>query len=55
MALPHTFKRIRLDLARSKEFPNGSSRHGYEFVVPLSTAAAISMRHSGRHIAKLAR
>jgi hypothetical protein len=33
--LPHDFKRIRLNLARSKEFPNGSSRHGYEFVAPL--------------------
>ncbi|MDO8876167.1 MAG: hypothetical protein Q8M24_22625 [Pseudolabrys sp.] len=33
--LPHSFKRIRLNLARSKEFPNGSARHGYEFVVPL--------------------
>ena len=33
--LPHSFKRIRLNLARSKEFPQGSSRHGYEFVAPL--------------------
>ena len=33
--LPHTLKRIRLNLARSKEFPQGSSRHGYEFVAPL--------------------
>src|SRR5665648_543474 len=33
--LPHTFKRIRLNLARSKEFPQGSERHGYEFVAPL--------------------
>lgn len=33
--LPHTFKRIRLNLARSKEFPEGSALHGYEFVVPL--------------------
>jgi hypothetical protein len=33
--LPHRFKRIRLNLARSKEFPEGSSRHGYEFVAPL--------------------
>jgi hypothetical protein len=33
--LPHILKRIRLDLARSKEFPQGSSRHGYEFVAPL--------------------
>src|ERR1039458_1267115 len=33
--LPHTFKRIRLNLARSKEFPQGSKLHGYEFVAPL--------------------
>ena len=33
--LPHTFKRIRLNFARSKEFPQGSARHGYEFVAPL--------------------
>lgn len=28
-------KRIRLNLARSKEFPVGSGQHGYEFVAPL--------------------
>ncbi len=33
--LPHVLKRIRLNLARSKEFPTGSSQHGYEFVAPL--------------------
>jgi hypothetical protein len=33
--LPHALKRIRLNLARSKEFPSGSARHGYEFVAPL--------------------
>ena len=33
--LPHNFKHIRLNLARSKEFPQGSSKHGYEFVAPL--------------------
>jgi hypothetical protein len=33
--LPHVLKRIRLNLARSKEFPGGSERHGYEFVAPL--------------------
>ena len=33
--LPHAFKRIRLNLARSKEYPQGSSRHAYEFVAPL--------------------
>jgi hypothetical protein len=35
MTLPHVLKRIRLELARSKEFPSGSARHGYEFVAPL--------------------
>lgn len=35
MTLPHTLKRIRLNLARSKEFPSGSSRHGYELLAPL--------------------
>ena len=33
--LPPEFRRIRLNLARSKAFPNGSDRHGYEFVAPL--------------------
>ena len=35
MTLPHTLKRIRLHLARSKEFPEGSSNRGYEFVAPI--------------------
>jgi hypothetical protein len=34
--LPHALKRIRLVLARSKEFPSGSATRGYEFVAPLS-------------------
>jgi hypothetical protein len=34
--LPHALKRIRLELARSKEFPAGSATHGYEFVAPLA-------------------
>lgn len=28
--------RVRLNLARSHEFPNGSATHGYEFVAPLN-------------------
>jgi hypothetical protein len=28
-------KRIRLELARNPDFPNGSRHHGYEFVAPL--------------------
>jgi hypothetical protein len=31
----YTLKHIRLQLARSKEFPSGSSRHGYDLVAPL--------------------
>jgi hypothetical protein len=41
--LPHTFKRIRLNLARSKEFPQGSPRHGYEFVAPLDAKGHIDV------------
>ena len=40
-ALPHSFKRIRLNLARSREFPQGSRRHGYEFVAPLDASGHI--------------
>ena len=39
--LPHEFKRIRLNIARSREFPLGSSRHGYEFVAPLDETGHI--------------
>lgn len=31
-----TLKTIRLELARSKGFPQGSSRHGYEVTAPLA-------------------
>jgi len=30
-----TMKRIRVELARSKEFPDGSANHGYEVTLPL--------------------
>jgi hypothetical protein len=39
--LPHVLKRIRLNLARSKEFPLGSDKHGYEFVAPLDAQGHI--------------
>jgi len=39
--LPHVLKRIRLELARSKDYPSGSATHGYEFVAPLDAAAHI--------------
>lgn len=39
--LPIAFKRIRLELARSREYPAGSATHGYEFVAPLDAHAHI--------------
>ena len=34
-------KRVRLELARSPEHPDGSSRHGYEFILPLTEAGRL--------------
>ncbi|MBA5778344.1 hypothetical protein H2509_14540 [Stappia sp. F7233] len=34
-------KKIRLNLARTKEFPNGSAHHGYEFSAPLDASGHI--------------
>lgn len=34
-------KKIRLELARSHEFPEGSPNHGYEFTAPLSSDGKI--------------
>jgi len=31
----HALKNVRLQLARSKEFPSGSPRHGYDLIAPL--------------------
>ena len=47
--LPHTLKRIRLNLARSKQFPAGSARHGYEFVAPLDAADHIDVELWRKH------
>ena len=41
MSLPRVLKRIRLELARSKEFPMGSANHGYEFVASLDSKGHI--------------
>ena len=30
-----SLKHVRLELARTPDFPEGSARHGYEFVAPL--------------------
>jgi hypothetical protein len=49
MALPHVLKRIRLTLARSKEFPTGSQDHGYEFVAPLDDSRHIDPKLWQQH------
>jgi len=36
-----TLKHIRLELARTREFPEGSSEYGYEFVAPLDATGAL--------------
>ncbi|HEU4661327.1 MAG TPA: hypothetical protein VFS63_11755 [Pseudolabrys sp.] len=44
MTLRHpTLNRIILNLARSKEFPQGSSRHGYDLVAPLDSQGHIDL------------
>ncbi len=30
-----TLRRVRLELARDHDFPNGSRQHGYDFIAPL--------------------
>jgi hypothetical protein len=47
--LPHVLKRIRLNLARSKDFPSGSARHGYEFVAPLDADGHIDVELWRKH------
>ena len=49
MRRSRVLKRIRLHLARSKDFPSGSAHHGYEFVAPLdadATAAVASQQEN---------
>ena len=36
-----TFSRIRLELARDRDFPEGSRHHGYEFVAPINATGHI--------------
>lgn len=48
MALFH----VRLELARSKEHPNGSARHGYEFVAPLDAQGHLSAEEWKKNKAK---
>lgn len=41
--LPRGFHRIRLNMARSPGYPEGSKLHGYEFVAPLDAAGRIDL------------
>ncbi len=41
-------KRIRIELARSPDFPDGSHRHGYEFILPLDAEGRIDLAAYGR-------
>ena len=45
-------KKVRLELARSPEFPDGSARHGYEFSAPLRRDGHIDAEIWARHRAK---
>ncbi|MBX9591284.1 MAG: hypothetical protein K2X43_18500 [Hyphomonadaceae bacterium] len=36
-------RRVRLELARDHEFPNGSSERGYEFIAPLDSRGRIDL------------
>jgi hypothetical protein len=36
-------KKVTLQAARSKEFPEGSMRHGYEFLAPLTESGRIDL------------
>jgi hypothetical protein len=40
---------IRLELARTKDFPDGSAAHGYEFVAPLDIEGRIDPEAFRRH------
>jgi hypothetical protein len=39
-----SLNRIRLELARTASFPNGSAWHGYEFVAPLTADSYIDAK-----------
>src|SRR5262245_12941568 len=49
MAFPSGFNRIVLTLARSKEFPVGSARHGYEIVAPLDANGHLDVEAWKKH------
>jgi hypothetical protein len=44
-----TLQKIRLELARDKEHPEGSNRHGYEFVGPLDEEGRLDAAQWKKH------
>jgi hypothetical protein len=46
--------KIRLELARCPEFPEGSAKHGYLLTLPLAEDGAIDVSH-GKHVAEKCR
>ena len=47
-----TFRKIRLELARDPDFPDGSRRHGYEMVAPLDGDDRIDVSQWSRQRAR---
>ena len=45
----HALKHIRLELARSREFPSGSARHGYDILAPLDKNGHIDPEEWRKH------
>ena len=44
-----TFLKIRLELARTPEFPEGSNKRGYEFVAPLDEDGKLDVEEWHKH------
>jgi hypothetical protein len=57
MTVESILKRVTLHLARSKDFPEGSRRHGYEFIAPLDQAAHLDAEawKNARHMCTVRR
>jgi hypothetical protein len=47
-----TLMKIRLELARTPEFPEGSSQHGYEFTAPVDQNGLIDVEAWKKHEAE---
>lgn len=43
MSAPSSLRKVTLNAARSKLFPDGSIRHGYDFVAPLTPEGRIDL------------